>query len=105
MSVIAAKLGDISHEFIAAGALEISAVKLAMDLSLIRGCSLRRIERDVNRITSLVADIVEITFIEGDPAVQDTCRNFHSVREAEIIDLLIRDWCLLEVQARIAAST
>ena len=47
----------------------------------------------MDRITSLVADIVEITFIEGEPAVQDT----GIVRAGEIIDEVVRD-CSLEAQ-------
>jgi signal transduction histidine kinase len=49
----------------------------------------------VDRITSLVADIVEITFIESDPAVQGT----EVVRAGDIIDEVIRD-CAVEAEIR-----
>ena len=87
-------LGDISHELRSPLARLKFAVKLART-SPDPKAALDRIERDVDRITSLVADIVEITFIEGDPAVQDT-GIFHP---SEIIDEIVRD-CALEAQFR-----
>ncbi len=87
-------LGDISHELRSPLARLKFAVKLART-SHDNKAALDRIERDVDRITSLVADIVEITFIEGDPAVQDT----GIVRAGEIIDEVVRD-CALEAQFR-----
>lgn len=87
-------LGDISHELRSPLARLKFAVKLART-SHDNRAALDRIERDVDRITSLVADIVEITFIECDPAVQDT----GMVRIGEIIDEIVRD-CSLEAQVR-----
>jgi signal transduction histidine kinase len=87
-------LGDISHELRSPLARLKFAVKLART-SQDNKAALDRIERDIDRITSLVADIVEITFIEGDPAVQDT----GIVRAGEIIDEVVRD-CALEAQFR-----
>lgn len=87
-------LGDISHELRSPLARLKFAVKLART-SPDTKYALDRIERDVDRITSLVADIVEITFIEGDPAVQD----MGMVRAGEIIDDVVRD-CALEAQFR-----
>jgi signal transduction histidine kinase len=87
-------LGDISHELRSPLARLKFAVKLART-SQDNKAALDRIERDVDRITSLVADIVEITFIEGDPAVQDT----GIVRIGEIVDEVVRD-CALEAQFR-----
>jgi signal transduction histidine kinase len=87
-------LGDISHELRSPLARLKFAVKLART-SQDNRAALDRIERDVDRITSLVADIVEITFIEGDAAVQDT----EIVRPAEIIDEVVRD-CSLEADFR-----
>lgn len=87
-------LGDISHELRSPLARLKFAVKLART-SQDNKAALDRIERDVDRITSLVADIVEITFIEGDPAVQDT----GIVRVGEIVDEVVRD-CALEAQVR-----
>ncbi|MGA3049978.1 MAG: ATP-binding protein [Terracidiphilus sp.] len=87
-------LGDISHELRSPLARLKFAVKLARTSADSRA-ALDRIERDVDRITSLVADIVEITFIEGDPAVQDT----GVMRAGEIVDELIRD-CKVEAEIR-----
>ncbi|MGA9667597.1 MAG: ATP-binding protein, partial [Terracidiphilus sp.] len=87
-------LGDISHELRSPLARLKFAVKLARTSPDSRA-ALDRIERDVDRITSLVADIVEITFIEGDPAVQGT----GVVRAGEIINELIRD-CMVEAEVR-----
>jgi len=87
-------LGDISHELRSPLARLKFAVKLARTSPDPKG-ALDRIERDVDRITSLVADIVEITFIEGDPTVQDT----GLVRVGEIVDEVVRD-CALEAQFR-----
>jgi signal transduction histidine kinase len=87
-------LGDISHELRSPLARLKFAVKLART-SHDNKTALDRIERDVDRITSLVADIVEITFIEGQPAVQDT----GIVRASEIIDEIVRD-CAVEAQFR-----
>ena len=88
-------LGDISHELRSPLARLKFAVKLART-SQDNKAALDRIERDVDRITSLVADIVEITFIEGDPAVQDAGA---AVRIGEIVDEVVRD-CTLEAQVR-----
>jgi signal transduction histidine kinase len=87
-------LGDISHELRSPLARLKFAVKLARTSSD-TNAALDRIERDVNRITSLVADIVEITYIEGDPAV----REMGNVRLGEIVDDVVRD-CSLEAQFR-----
>lgn len=87
-------LGDISHELRSPLARLKFAVKLARTSPDPKG-ALDRIERDVDRITSLVADIVEITFIEGDPTVQD----MGLVRTSEIVDEVVRD-CGLEAQVR-----
>ncbi|HUB30404.1 MAG TPA: ATP-binding protein [Terracidiphilus sp.] len=87
-------LGDISHELRSPLARLKFAVKLART-SQDNAAALDRIERDVDRIASLVADIVEITFIEGEAAVQDT----GIVHPGEIIDEVVRD-CSLEAQFR-----
>jgi signal transduction histidine kinase len=87
-------LGDISHELRSPLARLKFAVKLART-SADSNAALDRIERDVDRITSLVADIVEITFIEGDPAVQGT----GIVRIGEILNEVIRD-CQVEAEIR-----
>ncbi len=87
-------LGDISHEIRSPLARLKFAVKLARTAPDPKG-ALDRIERDVDRITALVADIVEITFIEGDPTVQD----MGMLSVGEIIDDIVRD-CALEAQFR-----
>jgi len=87
-------LGDISHELRSPLARLKFAIKLART-SPDSKAALDRIERDVDRITSLVSDIVDITFIEGDPAVQ----GIGAVRAGEVIDDVIRD-CALEAQAQ-----
>jgi signal transduction histidine kinase len=87
-------LGDISHELRSPLARLKFAVKLART-SPDSDAALDRIERDVDRITSLVADIVEITSIEGDP----TMRRMGNVRVSGIIDEVVRD-CALEAQFR-----
>jgi signal transduction histidine kinase len=87
-------LGDISHELRSPLARLKFAVRLART-SPDSNAALDRIERDVNRITSLVADIVEITSIEGDP----TMRDMGNVRADEVVDEVVRD-CALEAQFR-----
>jgi signal transduction histidine kinase len=87
-------LGDISHELRSPLARLKFAIKLART-SPDSKSALDRIERDVNRIASLVADIVQITFIEDNPALQTT----EDVRIAEIVDEIVRD-CALEAQFR-----
>jgi signal transduction histidine kinase len=87
-------LGDISHELRSPLARLKFAVKLART-SPKSTSALDRIERDVNRITSLVADIVEITSIEGDP----TMRDMSSVNALEVLHEVVRD-CALEAQFR-----
>jgi signal transduction histidine kinase len=87
-------LGDISHELRSPLARLKFAVKLART-SADSPAALDRIERDVDRITSLVADIVEITFLEEDPALQGT----EIVHAGEIIDEVVRD-CAMEAEIR-----
>lgn len=87
-------LSDISHELRSPLARLKFAVKLART-SADSKAALDRVERDVDRITSLVSDIVEITFVEGDPALQGA----EIVRLAEILDAVMQD-CSLEAQLR-----
>ena len=87
-------LSDISHELRSPLARLKFALKLART-SPDPAMALERIERDVNRIASLVADIVEINIVEDDPASQDK-------REICIHDIsseVVRD-CGLEAEAR-----
>jgi len=83
-------------------------VKLARSSSDVSS-ALDRIERDIDRVTSLVSDIVEITIVEGDPALQGA----ESIRLPEILDAIVHDCaveagfrgCSLNVQGRIAGET
>jgi signal transduction histidine kinase len=87
-------LSDISHELRS----PLARLKFAMKLARTSNdpaAALERIERDVNRIASLVSDIVEINVVEDDPALEakeDVC-----VRD--IIGQVVDD-CNLEAQAR-----
>jgi signal transduction histidine kinase len=87
-------LGDISHELRSPLARLKFAIKLART-SPDSKAALDRIERDVDRITSLVADIVEITFIEGDPALQGAS----PLSLREVIGEVVRD-CAVEAEFR-----
>lgn len=87
-------LADISHELRSPLARLKFAVKLART-SPDCNAALDRIERDINRIASLVADIVQITLIEEDPAVQEKSE----VLLREIVDEVVRD-CSLEADSR-----
>jgi signal transduction histidine kinase len=69
-------LADISHELRSPLARLKFAVRLARS-SPDQGHALDRIERDVDRITSMVSELVEITRAEGDP----------EARKFEILDL------------------
>jgi signal transduction histidine kinase len=83
-------LADISHELRSPLARLKFAVKLART-SEDSKAALDRIERDINRITSLVTEIIEMTSIEDDPAAQKMA----SVPFQEIIDEVVQD-CSLE---------
>jgi signal transduction histidine kinase len=87
-------LGDISHELRSPLARLKFAVKLART-SADTNCALDRIERDVNRIASLVSDIVEITFVEGDPAL----RGAEAVDVSDVVTEVVRD-CSVEAESR-----
>jgi signal transduction histidine kinase len=87
-------LGDISHE------LRSPLARLKFALKLARTSSdptaaLERIERDVDRIASLVADIVEINVVEDDPALQDK----REICVRDIINEVVRD-CTVEAEIR-----
>lgn len=87
-------LGDISHELRSPLARLKFAIKLART-SPDPASALERIERDVNRIASLVADIVEINVVEDDPALQDK----REICISDIINEVVRD-SSLEADAR-----
>jgi signal transduction histidine kinase len=87
-------LGDISHELRSPLARLKFAIKLARTSPDTKS-ALDRVERDIDRITSLVSDIVEIAFVEGDPALQGA----ESVRLADIVEAVVHD-CTVEAQLR-----
>ncbi len=87
-------LGDISHELRSPLARLKFAVKLART-SADRNAALDRIDRDVDRIASLVADIVEIAFIESGPALQGA----EIVRPGDVLDRVVCD-CQVEAEIR-----
>ena len=87
-------LGDISHELRSPLARLKFAVKLART-SPDSKMALDRIERDVDRISSLVADILEINFIRSGTAVEGD----EITRAGDIMDEVIRD-CQMEAEIR-----
>jgi signal transduction histidine kinase len=87
-------LGDISHELRSPLARLKFAVKLART-SADSKMALDRIERDIDRISSLVAGILEITYIESEPAVQAS----ETLRVREIVDEVVHD-CAMEAEIR-----
>jgi signal transduction histidine kinase len=87
-------LADISHELRSPLARLKFAVKLART-SPDKNEALDRINRDVDRIASLVAGIVEITRVEGNPEEQ----NLEIVSLGKVLAEVIRD-CTLEAEVR-----
>ena len=87
-------LADISHELRS----PLARLKFAMKLARTSSDSttaLERIERDVDRIASLVADIVEINVVEDDPALQDK----REICVHDVISEVVRD-CRVEAEIR-----
>jgi len=87
-------LSDISHELRSPLARLKFAMKLARTSSN-PATALERIERDVNRIASLVSDIVEINVVEDDPAFVQK----EEVCVRDIVEQVVDD-CNVEAQAR-----
>ena len=87
-------LSDISHELRSPLARLKFAMKLART-SPDSTAALERIERDVDRIASLVADIVEINVVEDDPALHDK----REICVRDVIDEVVRD-CRVEAEVR-----
>lgn len=87
-------LSDISHELRS----PLARLKFAMKLARTShdpAAALERIERDVNRIASLVSDIVAINIVEDDPAREEK----KEICVRDIIDVVTSD-CQVEAQAR-----
>ncbi len=85
-------LQDISHELRS----PLTRLKLAVRLARTApdcGSALDRVDRETNRITSLVSEIVEMTRLEGDPAT----RSAESVDLQKVIDETVDD-CRIEAQ-------
>jgi signal transduction histidine kinase len=87
-------LADISHELRSPLARLKFAVKLART-SADTNAAFDRINRDVDRIAALVAGIVEVTLVEGDPVTQGV----EIVQIGDVLDEVIRD-CTLEAEVR-----
>jgi signal transduction histidine kinase len=87
-------LADISHELRSPLARLKFAVKLGRT-SRDTDAAFDLINRDVDRIASLVAGVVEITLVEGDPEAQD----LEIVSPAQVLDEVIRD-SSLEAEVR-----
>jgi signal transduction histidine kinase len=87
-------LSDISHELRSPLARLKFALKLART-SADPATALERIERDVNRIASLVADIVQINVVEDDPALQEK----REICIRDIVNEVVSD-CNVEADAR-----
>lgn len=85
-------LQDISHELRS----PLTRLKLATRLTRTANdpsSALDRVDRETNRITSLVWEIVEMTRMEGDPAARIT----EPVNLRKVIDEIVDD-CLIEAQ-------
>jgi signal transduction histidine kinase len=87
-------LADISHELRSPLARLKFAAKLGRT-STDTDAAFDRIDRDVGRIASLVAGIVEITLVEGDPEAQ----GLEIVSPGAVLDEIIHD-CTLEAEVR-----
>ena len=79
-------LADISHELRSPLARLKFAVRLARS-SPDQGPALDRIERDVDRITFMVSELVEITRAEGDPEA----RKFESVDLEQVVNDIVSE--------------
>jgi signal transduction histidine kinase len=79
-------LADISHELRSPLARLKFAVRLART-SPDQGLALDRIERDLDRITSMVSELVEITRAEGDPEA----RKFEIVNPEQVVSDIVSE--------------
>ncbi len=87
-------LSDISHELRSPLARLKVAVKLARTADD-KATSLNRIERDIDRLAAIVSDVVEISLVEGDPALKEK----DQVDLQEIVDAVMQD-CAVEAKVR-----
>ena len=87
-------LQDISHELrspLARLKFSVKLTRTAPDANV----ALDRVERDVNRITSLLSEIVEVTRMEGEPST----RKWQKVDLGELVEETVSD-CGVEAQFR-----
>jgi len=87
-------LEDSSHELRSPLARLNFSVKLARTATD-RDAALDRVKRDIDRLTTLVSELVEMTRVEGDPA----CRKSETVCMNGVISETVRD-AGIEVEAR-----
>lgn len=97
-------LADISHELRSPLARLKFAVRLARSSSD-QGHALDRIERDVDRITFMVSELVEITRAEGDPearkfAIVDLAQVVNDIVSEERLEAELRE-CRLRVSGQL----
>lgn len=87
-------LQDVSHELRS----PLTRLDVAVELAITSddpGPSLARIRRDIDRLTVLVNELLQLTRAEGDPAVLD----LEEIRMDELSQGLLDD-CVLEAQAK-----
>jgi len=89
-------LMDISHELRSPLARLAVAIELARtEAGDAREAALNRIEKEADRLNSLVAELLQVTRAEGDPA----SRRVEPVRLDELVSSVVED-CSLEADAR-----
>lgn len=87
-------LQDISHELRSPLARLNIAIELARHTDD-RDAAAERLQREADRLTSLVGSLIEVTRLEGDPATAQ----FEPVSPAALVDEVVRG-CALEAEAR-----
>jgi two-component system sensor histidine kinase CpxA len=87
-------LQDVSHEL----GSPLTRLDVAIDLAIKRedrGPLLARIRRDITRLSDLVAELLHLTRVEGDPSA----RHLEVVHPGELLSGLVED-CSLEAEAK-----
>jgi two-component system sensor histidine kinase CpxA len=87
-------LQDVSHELRS----PLTRLDVAIDLAIKRedrGPLLKRIRRDITRLSVLVGELLHLTRMEGEPST----RVLEVVRPAELLRLLVED-CTIEAEAK-----
>ena len=88
-------LQDVSHELRSPLARLRFAIELARSNGDSKGAAMARIKREVDRLSTLVGELLQVTRAEGDPA----SRNFSDIDVAEFLRELAGD-CAIEAHAR-----